>query len=140
MPVSTVNLLVLEIHCAIDTPAERLGHASIWISPAEAYAGPPCDTLEQEGRVRVYGPAPMQEAEAYRDRLSALLSRAGCTEYSGVSRVLRGDVVVERRTPGDSDPVDGESVWIPDAGVHLGFLSALRLCRSRVCGAASEHQ
>ena len=80
MPVSTTNLqLVLEIHCAIDTPAERLGHASIWIAPAEPYSGPPCDTLEQEGMIRVYGPASMQEAEAYRDRLSALLSRAGCT-------------------------------------------------------------
>ena len=72
---NTANLrLVLEIHCAIDTPAERLGHASIWI----ASVGPPCDTLEQEGLVRVYGPAPMQEAEAYRDKLNALLSRAGC--------------------------------------------------------------
>lgn len=80
MPVNTANLrLVLEIHCAIDTPAERLGHAPIWIAPGEPDAGPPCDTLEQAGMVRVYGPAPMQKAEAYRDKLSALLSRAGCT-------------------------------------------------------------
>jgi len=79
MPLNTANLqLVLEIHCAIDTPAERLGHASIWIASAEPYVGPPCDSLEQAGMVRVFGPAPVQEAEAYRDRLNALLSRAGC--------------------------------------------------------------
>jgi hypothetical protein len=70
--------LVLEIHCAIDTPAEKVGHASIWISPADQYIGPPCDTLEQEGMVRVYGPAPMKEAEAFQEKLAAVLSRAGC--------------------------------------------------------------
>jgi hypothetical protein len=80
MRMSNANLqLVLEIHCAIDTPAERRGHASVWLASAETYLGPACDTLEQEGMIRVYGPAPMSEAEAYRDKLSALLSQAGCT-------------------------------------------------------------
>ena len=77
---NTANLLVvLEIHCAIDTAAKRLGHASIWIAPTEPYVGPLCDTLEGEGMVRVFGPAPMPQAEAFRERLSAVLSRAGCT-------------------------------------------------------------
>jgi len=71
-------LLVLEIHCAITTPPERLGHASIWIAPPEPYVGPVRDTLAEQGMIKIYGPAPMRDAEEFQQRLSDLLSHTGC--------------------------------------------------------------
>lgn len=84
--------LVLEIHCRVresvaaalrevgrDTePAARTDYASVWIAPLEGQAGAPADSLEQEGMVRVYGPAPIHDAEVYREKLSDVLSRCGC--------------------------------------------------------------
>jgi hypothetical protein len=84
--------LVLEIHCrvreSVATALRDIGHepphagatdyASVWIAPLEQQVGTAGDSLEQEGMVRVYGPAPIHDAEIYREKLSFVLSRSGC--------------------------------------------------------------
>ena len=85
--------LILEIHCrvgeSIATALRQIGrapasanateYASVWIT---RLPDTPEDTLEQEGMIRVYGPAPIHDAEIWREQLSFVLSRAGCeVEY-----------------------------------------------------------
>ncbi|MFO1461195.1 MAG: hypothetical protein U1G08_17560 [Verrucomicrobiota bacterium] len=93
----TPNLrLVLEINCrvreSVSTALRDIGrdsassvatdYASVWIAPMDQQAGAAGDGLEQEGMVRVYGPAPIHDAEIYREKLKFALSRAGCeVEY-----------------------------------------------------------
>jgi hypothetical protein len=88
----TVVYLVLEIHCRVGdavrkalravgrdaTPYEGRDYASVWVAPPGEQRPPAADSLEQEGMVRVYGPAPIQDAEIYREKLGFVLTRSGC--------------------------------------------------------------
>ena len=93
MPTKKATLrLVLEIHCRVGhsvatalrevgrdaAPSDVTDYASVWIAPLEQQVGAAGDSLEQEGMVRVYGPAPIHDAEIYREKLMFVLSRAGC--------------------------------------------------------------
>src|ERR1041384_5426077 len=84
--------LVLEIHCRVresvatalrdvgrePTHAGATDYASVWIASLEPQVDATGDSFEQEGMIRVYGPAPIHEAEISREKLSFVLSRSGC--------------------------------------------------------------
>jgi hypothetical protein len=82
--------LVLEIDCRVresiaaalreigreSAPTQSTDYASVSIAPLEQQVGAPPDSLEQEGMVRVYGPAQIHDAEIDREKLGLVLSRS----------------------------------------------------------------